>query len=380
MNKLCDQLGKEIQYSRYLFFQTLKQYEERYYAHEIGNVCCEMIISLRCTSRVVEFFIPRCLMPFGEMTDDTIFPKYAWILRDERKAKKQKCTSFFLQTSGRFDINLVKNDWFPLCVKSVEFRLINIDQDILQITKLSNFDATQTFLRRMLKIHDAFSYNDAQYLRLLLSDCENYTDCKTYQSVHKTLYRYFEKVLSKTSVDSNQIPKESICPITLEPFDPESSPVVQLILPKNQNICIVPDSMDYNNWVSQWCSMEKGASFFYRRSDLQAHFNHQMVPFTDWVPYRSSVPIDDSGRGGFPGGNEFYLKTPHNLLLLIDVRNDPDHLLTRSAFTTFLLIPIKHKQRVGGMFSSTFNMSEEHGAAPGHTIYFTVPLQTLIQQ
>lgn len=337
-----------------------------------GEAMIELEISFCCTRRKVEFFVP-----FHSLYNAEYFPSYPWLLKNEKSITKSNCSKRFLQPNGRFALSMIISDHLPICIRSMNFTVLDLNRTVLYHHRMyQGFSCVIQTLKNINKIkHNknyVISYHRLRLLRKYLEESRLYTSsCSINRLALKLIEQWYSDNLSTTTIQD--VPEDYVCPITLEPLKLSPDPIIKLYLPTNSNE-LIPFQGPTKETVKFIKSIKWGPSFYYRRIDLQQHFNTQILPLTNWEPWAPHIQMDESGRGGKPGQKEFYLKTPHNLLLLIDINYDPEHMLTRSDYTTFLMAPIKHHQRVGGVFSNTLAVGEEHGALPGHTIYILIPI------
>lgn len=372
MNEQLIQLDKNLQNLSEKITTIIRNVENIMFQRQ-NEAMIELEINFCCTRRKVEIFVPFNSLPFHEY-----FPAYPWFLKNERSVRMSKCLMRFFHPNSRLAISMISPENLPICCKSMSFKVVDLNRTIIyQENIYQGFSNTIQTLKTCQKIPPAkttvVSYLELKWFRKYLEESQNYTKtCSIQRLAQKLIKNWYNQNLSKTTVKF--IPDDYVCSITLEPMRSFiNDPIVKMVMPMNHTDLISfkgPTTETLNSLrAAKW-----GSSFYYRRCDLQQHFNSQIYPLTNWEPWNSETELDDSGRGGKPGMREFYLKTPHNLLILIDTNYDPEHMLTRSDYTTFLMAPFRHRQRVGGIFSNTLAIGDEHGALPGHTIYLLVPI------
>lgn len=360
LNEVTDSISKAFVTVENLMFQRN------------GESMLELEIFFCCTRRKVEFFVP-----FNSLPNCEIFPSYAWLLKNEKTVMKSKCLQKFFRPNGRFAISMIISDNLPICVRSMHFSVYDINRKVLYHQRLFNgFSCFVQTIKNCVRMKPpkkyVISYHRLKLFRKHLEESPNFSNsCSINRMTLKMIQDWYSDNLSTDTI--KDVPTDYVCPITLEPMKSMTESIIKLYLPADSNEIIsfqgLTDKIRQNIQNVKW-----KPSFYYRRCDIQQHFNSQLYPLTNWEPWSPLTHMDDSGRGGKPGHKEFYLKTPHNLLLLIDANYDPDHMLTRSNYTAFMMAPIKHHQRVGGVFSNTLAVGEEHGALPGHTIYVLIPI------
>lgn len=360
-NELAELISKAILTVENLLFQRN------------GEGIAELEISFCCTRRKVEFFVP-----FNSVQNIEYFPSYSWLLKNEKIVTKSNCLKKFFHPNGRFNLSMIVSDNLPICVRSMSFSVYDINRNTIYQQNLKyGFSCVIQSLKNCNRMTQNNQLSQTSYHKLILfrQNLEESKKLKDSCSINRLalqlIEQWYSTNMSKTSV--KDIPKDYICPITLEPLHLSADPIIKLYLPMNNNE-LISFKGPTKETIQVIKNMKWGPSFYYRRCDLQQHFNAQIYPLTNWEPWTPYTEMDSSGRGGKPGHKEFYLKTPHNLLLMIDANYDPEPLLTRSEYTTFIMAPVRHHQRVGGLFSNTLAVGDEHGALPGHTIYLLIPI------
>lgn len=393
MDFSCERVCESIKYYDNVFLNHIIDFEKTY--QNLNNQARLFLkIGCKCTSVQAIFVVEPgmtqkvdqselLLDPFGIEGDEHWKGKITlmWLLKNSDQISKFDCLSSLNNQYQRFTLNSLNDINFRVCSKTVSLQLFDLNKNLIKHFSIQPFVDPLSAIKSLMKIVPTpillhTRSNVVTFLRFYLNKLKT-NRCKTANKIKTNILKWFDSIKLPSGIPLDWLPSDTICPISFEPFG-ESDSVIEILIADNNNRVLHLDQKTLEVSVQnvRQFSFNK-PSIYYKRSDLLHHFHSFYEPYTNWVAYDIDKGIDESGKGGYPGLNEFYLKLPHNIFILIPskIEIDPECLLLYSHFLKFHLYPIKKNQRLGGIFSNSLTVGDEHGAAPGHTIYLLFPPQ-----